>query len=675
MTSSATPSPCRPNPTETWNLYLEREYQALPWPWAGRSWRDLRADDLACLPAATSDFTRYAPEDGTASLCGVPTNLPRAIPVCETRLAVYHDATQLTVFITAIEPTRRIPELAGDRREDFGCFFEMNGLHRGFYFGLNQNGEHIALGKSWDEETRDAEAYRDAPWSQVVREPWKPLDLDYEARVISHPGGSTASWRIARTVLAAGMNDNRIRFTAGRRCYATSELVAWAAGLVWEVRHDELGDLSLVSEVQRPPVPRLCRVDLAYDPASETGIFIAQWHGVWDRERLESVKSRFYADRLPLYTVALNGQEQTGDVAAEVQNAFPVADGWNRLEYLNALGEPARVIFFQKFSGNRVVPGLWRRGCPRPAREELRAQFAAWHEWAEKQYVAPGTWASPQAASDPHRPYCLDHQGVFWMEPYALAALHLDAQERYRDKVRATCERVLRQERPGNWFPCLCVDPEGGTPFAGGAFAHGSVGEALVLGYRVLGDSRYLEAARRAVDAYRGYLWEDNPNYSAFALWHLAELYRVTRETAVLSQALYYVPFAASQVDPSGSQRGHNYYTGYGGITLKGLAKLLGVLPAGSPEHTRLTDWVLRFCNQMLARQQATGLFAERNRKYLGYHSLEAAAGLFEAAAALGEEEARALEPALLGAYAAMKQNPQPHGLLIAHWARLLARA
>jgi len=658
---------------ERWNLYLDRTYQALPWPWPGADWEQLGEGELLPLPHSIADFTRYPPGDGVLSMSGVPANLPRALPVCLIQMAVYHDEGNVYVLLNALRPGQSIPELGDEGREDFSCYFEMDGLDRGLYFGLNQDGESICLPKVWDEDTQIPEDYVGFPWSQLSDDPWKPLDVDYGSRVVRHGDGILASWRIGRSVIARGMGGNRIRFTAGRRCYATAELVSWASNLVWETRHDELGALEFVEEASEGAVPRVRRVDVRYDWRKERGTFIAQWDGVWSAERQQQAVSPHYQDRLGLHTAALNGQEQTGETRQLTENEFPLVDGWNRLEYLNAVGVSPVVVSFQKFSGRRIVQGVADKGTAPPVEDELREQFAVWHQQAEKSYRAPGIWGGETGVPGVSEPvHCLDHNGVFWMEPYALACLYLDRRDEYEARVRETCERVLSFEREGHWYPCLCVDPEGTQPFCGGAFAHGSVGEALVLGYRVLGDTKYLEAARRAVDAYQMYLWEDNQNYCAFALWHLAEVFEQTGDEQALKWGTYYLQFAGSLIDMSGAQGGHNYYSGYGAITLKGLAKFLRVLPEDHPKRPWLRDKVIRFCNQMIARQQCSGLFAERNRKYLGYHSLEPAVGLFEVASGLGGDTAKALEPALLAAYHAQMNGQHRNGLVITKMARHL---
>jgi len=660
--------------TEYWNLYLAKEHFAVPWPWHDVTWEGLGEAPPVSLPLSTDDFTRYPPGDGSLSMSGVPANRPRELPTCVTQMAVYHDEHNVYVMLNALKSAQPIPELADNGREDLTCIFEVDGPGRALYFGLNQDGESICLPKVWDEDCLAPEDYARYPWSQFREDPWKPLDIDQDARIIRHETGLLAAWRIGRSHLAGGMSGERIRFTAARRCYATAELVSWASEVVWDTRHDELGSLTFVDEPTSPRTPRIRRIDLVYEPRKEAGVFTAHWDGVWSPERIERSSSVHYRSQLGLYTIALNGQEQTGSIEPVTRTEFPVPDGWNRLEYLNAVGQPPLAISFQKLSGRRIVPGVMAVDGQLPDESELAEQFRSWHEETERMYRAPGTWGPetgvPQVIDPVH---CLDHNGVFWMEPYALACLYLERCEEYEARVRETCERVLSHEREGHWYPCLCVDPEGTQPFAGGAFGHGSVCAALVLGYRVLGELRYLEASARAVEAYRMYLWEDNQNYCAFALWHLAELYAQTQAAEALDWGAYYLQFAGSQIDLSGAQGGHNYYSGYGAITLKGLAKFLGVLPETHPKSPWLRDKVIRFCNQMVSRQQTSGLFAERNRKYLGYHSLEPAVGLFEAASALGGEFASDLKPVLLAAYRAQRDGPTRNGPVITRMARYTA--
>ena len=167
---------------EKWNLYLLKEYQATRWPWPGLPWEEIGAEQIDSLPGAVDDFTRYAPEDGTASMSEVPADLPREWAECYTRMAVYHDELYLYVFLVALAPANPIPQLASDRREDLSCYFAMDGLNRGLYFGVNESEESICLAKVWDQETQRAEDFAEYPWSQFRDDQWKPLDVDYVVR-------------------------------------------------------------------------------------------------------------------------------------------------------------------------------------------------------------------------------------------------------------------------------------------------------------------------------------------------------------------------------------------------------------------------------------------------------------------------------------------------------------
>ena len=242
------------------------------------------------------------------------------------------------------------------------------------------------------------------------------------------------------------------------------------------------------------------------------------------------------------------------------------------------------------------------------------------------------------------------------MEPYAVVCRHGLDEAIHRRRIQETCERMLAAQKPDGWFPCYCSangasDAKLGD---GGAFTNGSVGEALVLAAGVTGESRYLEASRRAAD-YAWYRWEDNQNYAAFALWHLAALYEVDGKKAWLDKALYYSKhFVTRDIGLCGAADAHNYYTGYGNITLKGMARLLEVLPKAHAYRPVLREQVIRFTNQILSRQQPDGWFAGRNRKYLGYR--HAAPGLFAVAAAVPEFR-KELEPALAAMYHAVAER------------------
>lgn len=654
-------------PLEHWVLHLDLTLHALPWPFA-RPWASLTPGDLATLPHSVDDLLRTAPSDGFDRL--VPTGLPREAARCTSRLAAYHDAEWLNFFIQADTPPAGAGpyELAELEREDFACILQLDGVDRGLYMGMNERGEHIAFGLSFDDSLNHSGQPRTWPWHGATRDKEGRLE-GYEAKVIRTPTGMTAAFRVRRALVAPRGGHEQWRFTASRRCFRTNEICAWATAPNWTPRSDEMGTLVLADA---PPVgskPSVRRVDLLYDAGSQTGTFRVHWRDLLPETLMHELRRPPYGDYIGQFTLALNGLEQTGPLKPVTETTAAIPDGWNRLELLTGFAGPF-TISFQKFAGDRVVPGLAARrgkGATPPTRAELREAFARWHAATERSYHGNGTWGSP---AGPGGIFNISHNGAFYAENYALAILHLDDQPVYRERLREFCDRALAMQKPEGWFPDLAVNPAGDQAFAGGGFDTGGAGETVALGARVFNDPRCLASSRRIIEAYRLYPYEINQNYAAFAVWHLTSHYAVDPLAAALSRAVYYGRDAARAIDLAGAQDGHNYFSGYGGITLKGLAKLVAMLPDAHSERPWFADRVVRMCNQMISRQQETGFFAERNRKYVGYHSLSPAVGLIESALALGGPIAADLRPAILMAYEAQRERPD--GGIVTRMARMM---
>lgn len=648
---------------EHWNLYLDVDYPATPWPWPGHDFATLDASELATLPGAIDDFTRYSPTDGACDMVHVPRAMPRELPRCHSRLAVYHDAANLYVLIEAVRPAAPIPELVDLTREDFSCVIPWPGGTRGLYFGLNQDGEAIGCVQVWDPDVQPVGVTDEWPFVLLRRNPGAGpsasaagiLREGYAARCVATGNGWIGAFRIEKRLLAGAFQASALPLSVGRRCYATSELVGWGSPIIWGPRPDRHGAVRLVPAPETPCLPRLYRLDAVYDATREEADLAATWHGPVTPEALPVLDRGTYAGFASKVTFALNGHEQTLGLAPSTTVRFAVPDGWNRLEVLTACAPPLE-LSFQKLSGNRLHMARPRAAGGLPSLDELNAAFRAWHRAHEESYLGDGTWGGRAAPV-----HCLCHDGIFHAEPYLYASRHFERDGVYEERVREMCARALRCQRPAGWFPCHCAsnsspgrEPELGE---GGAFTNGSVGEGLALAGTQFGEDAWLSASRRAAD-YGWYTWEDNQNYAAFTLWHLAALYEAAPEEQWLRTAVYQARNCVLRdIGLSGAQDGHNYFSAYGNITLKGMARLLQVLP---PEHAfraELQEKVIRFTNQMLARQQASGLFAGRNRKYLGFHHL--VPGLFFVAAAL-PALAPQLEPALAGMVQALLRTPQP---------------
>jgi len=649
--------------TERWNLYLDITYQAIPWPWPGTDWEQLNSDQVAALPHAVTDFTRYSPIDGATDMTHVPADLPREIPTTQTRLAVYHDKEHVYIFIDAVRPTEPIADLADLRGEDFSCVIPLYDGSCGIYFGLNEREQAISCVQVWDVIDLPEKIRRKWPFTLLQSHPGMGpfnstggiIEEGYQARCIATENGLIGSFRIKKRLLAYGLKRNSFQFSAARRCFATAELMSWGSPICWLPRPDKHGTVMLVNTAKSSH--RLHRLDVHYDPANESGDFIAAWEGIETAKTLTPADNHAMSFRDNI-TVALNGSEATIAFAPETRVSFPVPDGWNCLEVLTAIAPPV-VVHFQKYSGHCLMSTRNTTGtsaqderAPRSSRfttgekpklSAINEAFRVWHRVHEQNYCGEGTWGRREAPF-----HCLCHDGIFSMLPYLYACRHLEHDAVYEQRIRETCARMLRHQQDAGWFPCFCADANGvnGIPEvgAGGAFTNGSVGEGLVFASALLAEPVWLAAAVRAAD-YSWYRWEINQNYAAFALWHLAALQEYAPDDAWIDKACYYAMFATRDIGLSGAQSGHNYYSAYGNITLKGMARLLQVLPSGHVAYEPLKELVIRFTNQMLSRQQPSGLFAGRNRWYLGYH--HALPGLFYVAEAL-PELAPDLEPALM---------------------------
>lgn|GEM_PF-3595557 len=633
--------------TRRWLVWHDPSRQVQPWAWPDVPWSALTAEHVRALPGACEDMARYSPVDGLETL--TPINLARELPQCRTSWAAYIDGDHVVIAIQGANASAIDPRLAPFNQDDFGCAFQLDGSARGLYFGLNQNGEHVCWAQVWDRHIQPPDAFDDPFWAEQQKNPWRHMD-GYEARLLKDADYTTALWRIERARLERGIKHGRIRFTASRRCYPTNEMVAWGSGTYWAPRTAEMGELFLgpasqIHDGKAGPYPR--RVEM-YATADKARLIVT-WAGLPDEAMQRKLAKDFYGKFFPNCVVIVNGQESVAELAPTTEHELELDDGELRIEVLSGF-DPPTVMTMQHLSGQRIITGRHQRetaDSKTPSRQILVERFASWHESAERVYHGEGRWGQKKGRGI----YNISHNGAFYATPYALACLHLDRRPVYVERATALCERALTMQKPEGWFPAVMLDPQGAIPFRDGAFDTGSAGECLMLGYQLTGKSKYLHAARRIVDAYQLYPYEVNHNYAAFALWHLSAMLNVQAEPTLLDLAVYYAEHhVARNLTPDGIHGGHNYYGDYGAITLKGLARLLAVMPRTHGYRPQLRDAVVRMSNHMLFRQQRDGTFSERNRRYIGYTSLKPAIGLAWAALALETDDAERIRPGLIRA-------------------------
>ncbi len=114
-------------------------------------------------------------------------------------------------------------------------------------------------------------------------------------------------------------------------------------------------------------------------------------------------------------------------------------------------------------------------------------------------------------------------------------------------------------------------------------FDNGVCGYAMLQGYELLHEKKYLEAARRATDWAMREQPVANFNYNSFSVWLLAKIYRVTGEPKYLDAAS---KKARIGVLPGQMENGrwldpHNARPAYHWIMVRALLELRGSLPAG----------------------------------------------------------------------------------------------
>ncbi|HOS44659.1 MAG TPA: hypothetical protein PK794_13300, partial [Armatimonadota bacterium] len=470
-------------------LYQDTHYAVTPWPFA-EDWRAVVASLPTDLPNGTADFAQFCPDDHYNRAHGPMAHAHSAV---RSEMAVYRDGDALIVLMRLWDGAP-LPERRATRNGDGANVLLMADANadEALYVGIDPDGNSLAL--RWNGLRPDSS-------DTTMGTPPAPAGC-HQAAACRGDGCWAAGFRVPLAAIpgVTGAPDT-VAFTCGRLWGEDFEHSAWATSLVWAPQPAEMGTLHL-GAWQRPERPYLRRADLAYDAEAETGELTFSVGGLADGETA-AVQVTLNTHATPL--------DGAGDT---VTLPWAPEDGDNAL--MVKVGEGRTVVFdCEKWSGHRLFP-KYPSADPLPEIVALMAHFHAWHE---RQYVAPGTWANLVMKA-----YGYDHNCAFVMEPYAYACRYLDRRPIYAQRVREACDRLVREQSPDGVFLCyhFSADPR---PFEGGAFGHGSASEALCLGYRVIGDDRYLEATRRAAAAYDRYALENNTNYMAFVLWHLAELH------------------------------------------------------------------------------------------------------------------------------------------------------
>jgi len=615
---------------ENWIIHYDANYDAVPWPFA-KSWEDfVRAP--APLVHPCDDFGRPAICDSLSETPTVPDHLPRLMPRGKYRMAIYHDAEWLYAFLEAengpvivsTEQLNTIPHIKG-----------VNHLYPMVALLAPDQRFTLRFGL-------DAQGQRSASIAQVIygkRKPELPKrEFKWELQVVSRPHGELSCFRIARASIADAFLGNTLRFSMTRMHLETIEAVAWGAHTSWGPRPDEFGTVRLVEKREQPLWPVARRVEMLYEPMTEKAQFRVSWEG---RYRPDEAEVQVYPDKAAVvpwlqWSFRINGEQRMFDDGETPE--FPLRNGHNHLE-IASTGGPAVRFAVEKCSGNRISDSAVP---PPPARTR---------EWFLKQVRAEVEVAVRLAKEKAALGATRQYRGWDCYQAASVGRIYhyLEPDPRLLELVRSEADFMLTLQRPDGTFAGSNMTQHTGklpTPWAGGAYDSGQAGELWTVAAWLLKDEKYLTASQRLLRAYKDYRVEFNYNFAAFALYHLVTLYRLTRDPLALEHALYYAKnCVAIDLLPLGFHGGHNYYSCYGSITLRGMAQLCAVLPEGDPYRATLREQCIRMTNQVLTRQQPDGSFDGCNRFFIG--SRFWMWGLFSVAFLLPPEDVARLDAAI----------------------------
>jgi hypothetical protein len=123
-------------------------------------------------------------------------------------------------------------------------------------------------------------------------------------------------------------------------------------------------------------------------------------------------------------------------------------------------------------------------------------------------------------------------------------------------------------------------DDDGGLQFDNGV-----CGYAMLEGWNLLHDRKYLDSARRAADWASAHVAVPNFNYNVFSVWLLARFYRATHERKYLDSAIGKIRIGVlpGQLSNGRWMDFHNARPAYHWILIRGMLQLYEALPDASP--------------------------------------------------------------------------------------------
>ena len=183
----------------------------------------------------------------------------------------------------------------------------------------------------------------------------------------------------------------------------------------------------------------------------------------------------------------------------------------------------------------------------------------------------------------------------------------------YASEARRGLDYLLEEQLPnGGWLPYsfTWITPQWVWVEEASIYETGRNGHALMEGYRVLGEPRYLAGVERAVRYVESAPYTGNNNFDAFLLWYLGPYYRETGDERALAHAVARCREAVLVgQQPGGGFPAHNLSAGYQGYIVQGLTSLYEALPEEHPYRATLRRQTLMAVNFLIWLMDADGRF------------------------------------------------------------------
>lgn len=238
---------------------------------------------------------------------------------------------------------------------------------------------------------------------------------------------------------------------------------------------------------------------------------------------------------------------------------------------------------------------------PAPSFEDISRAYSTAHVLSEITYAGNGYWDCPGEYKATLRN--TSNRVIGYISGYKALG-----NETYKQRAIEGLEYLLRAQSEEGDFPWYYNSYYGVYNRDDGLFEAGIAGKAFIEGYKLTGDSRYLDAS------YKVARWEmdcplsPNNNYNMFSVWHLAAHYKATGDTAALESAIEKAKLGGMPGQmPSGGWPGHNSWMWYHGIIVRGLAELLRALPEGHSFAPELKSSLTAAINRVVREQVSSG--------------------------------------------------------------------